>query len=74
MLQTETYMDAILYYVHAFAGNEDHSPMIWGVEYDGDRWNVVETYDHGRTWIRNCTLDSYEECEQFILAWFEQWD
>jgi len=56
-----------------FFGTEDHDPVIWSVEATDDgRFDVIESYDGGETWICNCTVASKQEGWDFIAAWFAQ--
>ena len=57
---------------YVFPGTPDHDPMLWGIEWNGETGQcaVVESYDNGETWIGNCHLPTMEDCNRFILIWF----
>ena len=59
-----------------FAGNEENSPMIWGIEQELDnmRWRILESYDNGLTWIVNCYLKTEADCDAFIAAWMQEYN
>ena len=58
-----------------FHGNSTSSPMLWTVEQDDDSgaWYVLESYNNGASWIRNCEVRDEQDGWDFVSAWFAQW-
>lgn len=54
-----------------FYGTKDHPPMLWAVEKDSPAgWAVLESYNDGCTWIRNCTVAEEQDGWNFVAGWF----
>jgi hypothetical protein len=54
----------------------NHAQMQWAVmpaETDGANWEVLESYDNGKTWLCNCIVPTEQAGWDFIAAWFAQW-